>query len=202
MKKERLLFANVFIGFIVLSIFLGFISIFGVEIIQAEIIDIETIIKKSNHAALYQGADCRGKVTMIIKDKQGRIRERSFNMLRKNDDTNDQNQKYFTFFKSPADVRKMTFMVHKHAALEKDDDRWLYMPSLDLVKRIAAGDKRTSFVGSDFLYEDISGRSSEEDKHKLIRTTDQYYIIKNIPKKPESVTFEYYIAYIDKSSFV
>ena len=28
---------------------------------------------------------------------------------------------------------------------------------LDLVKRIASTDKRSSFVGSDFTYEDISG---------------------------------------------
>ncbi len=39
------------------------------------------------------------------------------------------------------------------------------LPDLDLVKRIAAGDKRTSFVGSHFLYEDISGRAVQEDKH-------------------------------------
>lgn len=163
---------------------------------------VDEIICKANHMALYQGADMKGKVAMVIKDKQGRIRKREFSMLRKNDDDNDRNQKYYTFFQSPADVRKMAFMVHKHAALEKDDDRWLYMPSLDLVKRIAAGDKRTSFVGSDFLYEDISGRSPEEDVHELIQTTDDYYVIKNIPKKPDNVEFEYYIAYIHRKTFV
>ena len=93
-------------------------------------------------------------------------------------------------------------MVHKHADLEKDDDRWLYMPSLDLVKRIAASDKRTSFVGSDFLYEDISGRSPEDDFHELIETTEKYYVIKNTPRKPESVEFAHYTAYIDKKNFL
>lgn len=162
----------------------------------------DEIIRNANHMALYQGTDMKGKVTMVIKDKQGRIRKREFNMLRKNNDDTDRDQKYYTFFKTPADVRKMAFIVHKHAALEKDDDRWLYMPSLDLVKRIAAGDKRTSFVGSVFLYEDISGRSPEEDIHELIETTDEHYIIKNIPQKPDNVEFEYYIAYIDKETFI
>ena len=163
---------------------------------------VDQIIQKANHMALYQGNDMKGKVFMKITDRQGRIRERKFNMLRKNADEYDRNQKFYTYFQSPADVRKMAFMVHKHAVLQKDDDRWLYMPSLDLVKRIAAGDKRTSFVGSDFLYEDISGRSPEEDIHELIETTDEYYIVKNMPRKPDSVEFAHYIAYIDKTTFL
>ena len=146
--------------------------------------------------------DGKGKVKLVIRDKEGRIRHREFNMLRKNQDNEDQDQKYFAYFKAPADVRKMVFMVHKHAAPDKDDDRWLYMPSLDLVKRIAASDKRTSFVGSDFLYEDISGRSPADDKHELIKTTDKFYVLKNIPKRPDAVEFAYYLAYVNKDNFM
>ena len=162
----------------------------------------DEIVRKANHVSLYQGVDSKGTVTMTITDRQGRVRKRQFNMLRRDDDQSDHDQKYFVLFQSPADVRKMVFMVHKHADLKKDDDRWLYMPSLDLVKRIAASDKRTSFVGSDFLYEDISGRSPDEDKHELIRTTDHHYILKNIPENPESVEFEYYIVHVDKKTFM
>ncbi|BBO89060.1 outer membrane lipoprotein-sorting protein [Desulfosarcina ovata] len=162
----------------------------------------DEIIHKANHMALYQGADTKSKVSLTITDKQGRMRKRAFRSLRKNDDNLDRNQKYYTFFQAPADVRKMTFMVHKHADLEEDDDRWLYMPSLDLVKRIAASDKRTSFVGSDFLYEDISGRSPKDDFHELVGTTEEYYVIKNTPKKPDTVEFAHYIAHIDKKNFL
>lgn len=169
---------------------------------RAQELSVDEIVRKANHMALYQGQDGKGKVTLVIRDKEGRVRQREFNMLRKNQDNQDQDQKYYAFFKSPADVRKMVFMVHKHAALDKDDDRWLYMPSLDLVKRIAASDKRTSFVGSDFLYEDISGRGPEDDKHELIKTTDKFYVLKNIPKQPDSVEFDYYLAHIDKNNFI
>lgn len=163
---------------------------------------IETIIARSNHAALYQGTDCQGTTTMTITDSQGRTRKRQFNMLRKNGDAVDKEQKYFVYFVEPSDVRKMVFMVHKHVGEGNDDDRWLYMPSLDLVKRIAASDKRTSFVGSDFLYEDISGRSPEEDRHELQKTTDQFYVVKNIPQKPDAVEFAFSVAKIDKTTFL
>ena len=163
---------------------------------------VDAIVTRANHMALYQGVDSKGNVSMTIIDKAGNKRVREFSMLRKNSDDSDKNQKYYTLFKRPADVRKMVFMVHKHADLTKDDDRWLYLPGLDLVKRIAASDKRTSFVGSDFLYEDISGRSPEDDYHELIETREKYYVVKNTPKKPESVEFVYYIAYIDKKNFI
>ena len=76
-------------------------------------------------------------------------------------------QRYFIFFHRPPDVRDMAFLVWKYPG--RDDDRWLYVPALKLVRRIAASDKHTSFVGSDFSYEDVSGREPEDDTHKLLR---------------------------------
>ncbi len=163
--------------------------------------DVTKIVEKANVVAYYQGDDGKARVEMTIIDKRGQERNRQFNILRKDvKDGGDQN--YFVYFLRPADVRKMVYMVHKHAALDKDDDRWLYMPALSLVKRIAAGDKRTSFVGSHFLYEDVSGRSLEADKHELIETTDTRYIVKNTPKKPDLVEFSYYTVAIDRKTFV
>jgi outer membrane lipoprotein-sorting protein len=163
---------------------------------------VDQIVQKANHMAYYQGVDGKARVSMTISDKQGRTRSREFIILRKDQQPDDQDQNYFVYFVEPADVRKMVFMVQKHAAMDKDDDRWLYLPNLDLVKRIAAGDKRTSFVGSDFLYEDVSGRSLEEDTHEMIETTDAAYIIKNTPKKPETVEFAYYTVVIDKKTMM
>lgn len=163
--------------------------------------DVNTIVNKANIVAYYQGDDGKADVKMTITNKQGQQRNREFTILRK-DVKNGGDQKYFVYFHRPADVRKMVYMVHKHAELNEDDDRWLYLPALDLVKRIAAGDKRTSFVGSDYLYEDVSGRSLQADIHKLAQTTDKYYVIKNIPKKPDNVKFSYYNIYINRKTFV
>jgi hypothetical protein len=166
-----------------------------------EIPDVETIVNKANIVAYYQGEDGKAKVKMTITNKQDQKREREFNILRK-DAEDGGDQKYFVYFLKPPDVRKMVYMVHKHADPDKDDDRWLYLPALDLDKRIAAGDKRTSFVGSDFLYEDVSGRSLKEDTHELIKTTDKFFVVKNVPKKPDTVEFGYYNVSIDRKTYV
>jgi hypothetical protein len=169
--------------------------------VPEKITDVETIVNKANFVAYYQGDDGKANVKMTITDKKGQSRLREFNILR-SDVKDGGDQKYYVYFLRPADVRKMVFMVHKHVDIEKDDDRWLYLPALDLVRRIAASDKRTSFVGSDFLYEDVSGRNLAEDTHELIKTTDKYYVVRNVPKKPDTVEFSYFDVSIDQKTFV
>jgi outer membrane lipoprotein-sorting protein len=161
--------------------------------------DVEEIVNKANLASYYAGDDGRATVTMTITDSQGRERKREFVILRKDKEDGGE-QFFFVYFKKPSDVRKMVFMVHKH--VDRDDDRWLYLPALDLVKRIAASDKRTSFVGSNFLYEDVSGRGINEDTHELVETTDKYYVVRNTPKDPAGVEFSSYTVWIDKTTFL
>jgi outer membrane lipoprotein-sorting protein len=164
-----------------------------------DLTDVDRIVDRANLAAYYAGDDGRAEVRMTISDAQGRKRIRQFYILRRDhDDGGDQD--YAMLFTRPADVRNTVFLVNKHVG--KDDDRWLYLPDLDLVRRIAAGDKRTSFVGSDFLYEDLSGRGVEEDAHELIDTTDAHYVVRNTPLNPGSVEFLSWTVWIDKTSFL
>jgi outer membrane lipoprotein-sorting protein len=169
------------------------------SIIAAEEPDVEEIVQKANLAAYYAADDGRAEVAMTITDSQGRERSREFVILRK--DVEDGGaQLFYVYFKKPSDVKKMVFMVHKNVT--KDDDRWMYLPALDLVKRIAASDKRTSFVGSNFMYEDVSGRNLSEDSREMVESNDTHYVIKNTPNKPEDVEFSSYTVEIDKKTFL
>ncbi|MDT8449650.1 MAG: outer membrane lipoprotein-sorting protein [Wenzhouxiangellaceae bacterium] len=169
---------------------------------------VEEIVHRANRAAYYQGKDGRAQVQMTITDSQGRKRERRMIILRRDSAETDaladhsywSEQQYYVYFQRPSDLNRTVFMVHKH--LDSDDDRWLYLPSLDLVRRIAATDKRNSFVGSDFFYEDVSGRNIDLDTHELVDTTDVYYVVKSTPKNPENVEFAWYESYIHKESFI
>lgn len=166
---------------------------------EPNIPDVQTIVNKANIMAYYQGDDGKAKVKMTITSKAGQTREREFIILRK-DVTDGGDQNYFVYFQRPADVRRMVYLVKKHAGADADDDRWLYLPGLSLVRRIAAGDKRTSFVGSHFVYEDVSGRSLDLDTHELVEATSEHFIVKNVPKKPDQVEFSYYNVAIDRET--
>jgi hypothetical protein len=171
-------------------------SVLGV---QAEL-SVDEIVNKANLAAYYAGTDGRAEVEMNIIDKSGSTRTRKFALLRMN--TDGGSQKFYVYFKEPADLYKQVFLVWKEVDEGKDDSRWMWLPALNLKRSIAPGDKRTSFVGSDFVYEDVSGRNLREDTHELVETTAMQYVVKNTPKKPDDVEFSTYTVWIDKDTFL
>ncbi len=189
------------------QIMLGMLALAAVAQAQEAAPTVEEIVAKANRAAYYQGKSGRARVSMSIQDAQGRTRTREFTILRLDlepegapGDTFSGDQKFYVYFERPADVNKTAYLVHKHVG--KDDDRWLFLPGLNLVKRIAASDTRTSFVGSDFYYEDVSGRNPADDTHERVETTDTYYVLKSTPKDPKAVEFASYKVWIHKASFI
>ncbi len=182
-------------------------AVIGSGVLAQGTLSVDEIVAKANRMAYYQGRDGRAKVSMVIKDAQGRERTREMTILRldlepegDSSDTFTGDQNMYVYFERPADVNKMAYLVHKHVG--SDDDRWLYMPGLGLVKRIAASDKRTSFVGSDFFYEDVSGRNPADDTHELVETTENFYVLNNLPKDPKAVEFASYKVWIHKLTFL
>ena len=159
----------------------------------------DEIVNSASKAAYYQGDDGMAQVHMVITDSQGRTRERNMTILRLDREDNG-DQKYYVYFDKPSDVKGMSYMVWKKPG--QDDDRWLYLPAMDLVRRVASSDKRASFVGSHFAYEEISGRSPQEDTHVLEGEEEGMYKIKSTPKDPGSVEFSYFITWVDKENFL
>lgn len=161
------------------------------------------IMKKSQEAFFYAGKDFKARVMMKLISKGGQERIRELTMLRKNDGDVGGNQRYFIYFFQPADVKGMTFMIYKYPA--KDDDRWIFIQAVNMVRRIAAQDKHSSFVGSDFTYEDVSGRDIEEDIHTLLKEEKigerVCFVIKNTPLTAD-VDYKYKLSWIDKTSFL
>ncbi len=165
--------------------------------------DAMDIMKKSQAAFLYQGEDFKARVMMKLISKTGKERIREMTMLRKNYGEPGGEQKYLMYFFRPADVRKMTFMVYKYP--ERNDDRWLFIPALNMVRRIAARDKASSFVGSDFTYEDVSGRDLKDDNHELLKEEElngkDCYVVKSAPKEKD-VDYSYKVSWIDRESLL
>jgi hypothetical protein len=157
----------------------------------------EQIAAKAHLNMYYAAEDGIAQVDMQITDKRGKSRERRFSMLRKDIEDGGE-QRYFVYFQRPRDVQRTTFMVWKDPSA--DDARWIYIPALDLVKPISANDKRSSFVGSDFSYEDVSGRHWSEDEHELLREDvldgHPVYVIQSTPKSDDG--FATKLSFVDR----
>ena len=159
------------------------------------------IVERSQQAFYEPGVDMRAKVTMALVTSDGQTRTRVLTMLRKNE-LESRRQKYFLYFHEPGDVRRTAFLIWKYP--EKDDDRWLFIPAVGMVRRLAARDNRSSFIGSDFTYEDLSGRDVSADTHdrvgeKKIGNRD-CYLIRSVPRLEMDYTKK--LSWIDKKSFL
>lgn len=163
----------------------------------------EEVMKNSQGAFLYPGKDFKARVVMRLVSRTGAERTRELAMLRKNYGGPGGDQKYFMYFFQPADVKDMTFMVYKYPG--RDDDRWLFIPALNMVRRIAAQDRRSSFVGSDFTYEDLSGRDISDDAHEMVREerlgAADCYVVRSTPKAAD-VDYGHRLSWVDKSTML
>lgn len=169
--------------------------------VRAQALDAEALMKEAHLNMYYAGDDGSARVKMVITDKSNKTRERDFTMLRK-DFVEGGEQRYYVYFYQPNDVRRTTFMAWKNPA--GDDARWIYVPSLDLVKPLSANDKKSSFVGSDFTYEDVSGRHWSDDTHKVLREEEkggfQTFVVESTPKSSDY--FAKKTTWIDKASML
>ena len=101
------------------------------------------------------GRDSRAELQMRLYDRQGRVRQRSMILLKLRG-TGGAGDKTLVRFLYPNDIKDTGLLVWDHP--DSDDERFLFLPALGRVRRIAGEEKQESFVGSDLSYEDIGGR--------------------------------------------
>ena len=113
------------------------------------------------------GRDSRMTFRMRLFDRHNRVRERVMNLsgLRGRgapgaSPSAPEGDRLLIRFTYPNDIRGTGFLVWEHP--NADDERFLFLPSLGRVRRIAGTEAQESFAGSDFSYEEIGGREFDD----------------------------------------
>jgi hypothetical protein len=114
------------------------------------------------------GDDARFEMRMRLFDRQDRVRERVLTLLamQGGDGRPVEADRTLIRFSYPNDISGTGFLVWQRPG--EDDERFLYLPALGRVRRIAGSEAQESFVGSDFTYEDIGGRELEDYTYRLL----------------------------------
>ncbi|MDR0684267.1 MAG: outer membrane lipoprotein-sorting protein [Spirochaetaceae bacterium] len=143
---------------------------------------------------------------MVITAKNGSTTERVMDQYSKDDAKG--NDRSVVVFQSPATVKGTRFLMMDNAS--GDTDQWIFLPSLDKVRRIASSESGGSFMGSDFSYDDMSmmSRDIDEDTHAILReetiTVDGggalCYVIQSLPKGSD-FPYSKMVSWIDKSNY-
>ena len=133
---------------------------------------------------------------MILIDKRGNQRVRKIRSFGKD-------------FGEEADVKDTGFLTYDYDDETRDDDQWLYLPALKKTKRIAAGDKSGSFMGSDFSYADLTERPLDYYDYKLLEHSEvrgvPVWVIEAVPRTEEEIDETGYtktVSFVRKDNYV
>jgi hypothetical protein len=89
---------------------------------------------------------------------------------------------------NPPDIRGTKLLTWAHP--DRDDEQWLYLPSMKRVKRISAQLKSGSFMGSEFAYEDFSKKEVAKYNYRFLRNEvlkgRKTWVIERVAKEPGS----------------
>ncbi len=116
----------------------------------------------------------------------------------------------------PTELKGLAVLTWTYQDPQKDQNVWLWIPSLKKVRKISASEDDDAFMGSDFTVEEVSTRRFEDESYKLIGSKSfpgykfeqtgeakfkdrPCFVIECIPKKPHWY-YSKRIVWIDKDT--
>lgn len=120
--------------------------------------------------ARINGDKSKSRLVMKIIDKDGRTRER---IVQSRSLDFGEGTKQLMYFESPADIRGTGLLSIDYDDGTKDDDQWLYLPSLHKSTRISSGEKSGSFMGTDLSFADMTKADPEHYDYKMLKDSVQ-----------------------------
>ncbi len=120
------------------------------------------------------------QMKMILMDAYGKERIRAMRgkvLELKN------GSKSISIFDRPADVKGTKMLTWSYQ--DKEDDQWIYLPSFRRVKRINSRNRSSSYMGSEFNYQDLGSQERERFNYKYLGDENDYWKLQRI-KKGES----------------
>ena len=76
------------------------------------------------------------------------------------------NSKSVLRFTAPAEVKGVALLIVNHP--DRSSDQWMWTPAIARERRIALQDRSTRFFGTDFSFEDLEERDTDQFDYKLL----------------------------------
>jgi outer membrane lipoprotein-sorting protein len=141
----------------------------------------ETIVDSSRNRI--GAATTVSRSRMVLTNKKGETSERIIDQFLKKGSDGDRT---LIVFQRPASIEGTRFLTVETA--DGASDKWIFLPNLKRVRRIAVSEGSGSFMGTDMSYDDIASanRNVSLDTHTLLREEtvngQPMFVIESIPK--------------------
>jgi outer membrane lipoprotein-sorting protein len=111
--------------------------------------------------------DEKGAGRMQIFDASGKSIERSFEYTQL-EATTTQGAKSLLRVTQPASLTGTGLLTWRNKG--REDDQWVYLPSMKKTNRIVGSAKKGRFIGSDFSFEDLTPKATDDCTYTWVRS--------------------------------
>lgn len=144
-------------------------------------------------------ADQRGEATLTIRTGSGDEATRALYARSMDTDSGSRN---LTVVQEPKDVAGTALLTKSHD--QRPDEQWLFLPAVERVKRIAAGNRSGAFMGSEFSYADFTAQPVAKFDYELLREENldgmKTYVLERIPTNDHAV-YSRQVAWLDQTHY-
>ena len=109
--------------------------------------------------------DFTATMTMTLRQSDGSERVREMHILGL--EVPEDGDKTLVVFDLPRDLQGTSILTVTHP--DSPSDQWLYLPSLRRTRRIATSNRSSSFMGSEFTFEDIGSQDLRQYRYRYLR---------------------------------
>jgi outer membrane lipoprotein-sorting protein len=145
-------------------------------------------------------SDYTAHLTMVLRSRDGKERKREMRV--RGLAVDGDGDRTLVIFDSPRDLRGTALLTFSH--VPRSDDQWLYLPALKRVKRIAASSRSSSFMGSEFAYEDIASQEVEKFTYRYLRDDAlddaETFVVERYPADSHS-GYSRQVVWVDKEEY-
>jgi hypothetical protein len=123
--------------------------------------DPRAIVEESQKRTLTSSQRYEG--TLRVIDSKSKITEKrwQFDRIGSHGDS-----KSVLRFMAPAEVKGVALLIVNHT--DRASDQWMYTPAIGRERRIALQDRSQRFFGTDFSFEDLEERDTDQFDYKLL----------------------------------
>ena len=147
---------------------LSFFYLLNIHLVNAEVnpTDPRSIMNAVQDRAT--GDKVVSQLVITIIDKDGRKRKRT---VKSRALDFAKGTKQIMMFVDPPDIKGTGLLSIDYDDGAREDDQWLYLPSLNKATRISSGDKSGSFMGTDLSYADMTQSDPDHYEYTILKSS-------------------------------
>src|SRR5580765_5702129 len=172
---------------------LALVALFLLQLVPRQIVD-ETQRRTTSQSQRYEG-------TLQVIDAKNRMTEKRWIYDRTG---SHGDSKVLLRFTAPAEVKGVALLVINHP--DRSADEWMWTPAINRERKIALQDRSTRFFGTDFSFEDLEERDTNQFDYKLLGEESidgaACWKIESLPKKTKISQYTHSHVWIRKDNYV